>query len=66
VITDLLLLAAFSWPSGDLYEQSGILMVPWTASSELCVPFKSHGDGYRLVVLICHHFRVLKPSVAHN
>jgi len=27
VITGLFLQAAFSWPSGDLYEQSGVFMV---------------------------------------
>ena len=38
VITDLLLLAAYSWPpSSDLYEQSGVFMAPWEASSELWV-----------------------------
>ena len=45
MITGVLLLAAFSWPSGDPYEQSGVFMVPWAASSELCVPVKSHGAG---------------------
>ena len=40
VITGLLLLAAFSWPSGDLYKQSGVFMAPWVASSELCVLVK--------------------------
>ena len=37
------LLAAFSWPSDDPYKQTGVFMAPWVASSELCVPFKSHG-----------------------
>jgi len=45
VITGLLLLAAYSWPSGDLYEQSGVLMAPWEASGELCVLVKSPGAG---------------------
>ena len=45
VVPVLLLLAAFSLPSGDLYEQSGVFMVPWVASSELSVPVKSHGAG---------------------
>jgi len=43
VISGLPLLAAYSWPSGDPYEQSGVFMVPWEASSELCVFVKSHG-----------------------
>ena len=45
VITGLLLLAAFSWPSGDPYEQSGVFMVPWEASGELCALVKSRGAG---------------------
>ena len=45
MITGLLLLAAYSWPSGDPYEQSGVFMVPWEASSELCVLVKSRGAG---------------------
>ena len=45
VITGLLLLAAYSWPSGDPYEQSGVFMVPWEASGELCVLVKSCGAG---------------------
>ena len=53
--TGLLLLAAFSWPSGDLYEQSGVFMAAWVVSSELCVPVKSCGAGQRPMVLICHH-----------
>ena len=45
VITGLLLLAAYSWPSGDPYEQSGVFMAPWEASSEMCVLIKSRGAG---------------------
>ena len=45
VIAGLLLLAAYSWPSGNLYEQSGIFMAPWEASGELCVLVKSRGAG---------------------
>ena len=45
VITGLLLLAAFSWPSGDPYEQSGVFMAPWEASGELCGLVKSRGAG---------------------
>ena len=45
VITGLLLLAAYSWPSGDSYEQSEVFMAPWEASSELCVLVKSRGAG---------------------
>ena len=45
VITDLLLLAAYSWPAGNPYEQSRVFMVPWEASSELCVLVKSRGAG---------------------
>ena len=42
MITGLLLLAAFSWPFGDPYEQSGVFVAPciWAASSQLCVPVK--------------------------
>ena len=43
VITGLLLLAAYFWPSGDSYDQSGVFMVPWEASSKLCVLLKSCG-----------------------
>ena len=45
MITGLLLLAAFSWSSGDPYEQCEVFMSPWEASGELCVPVKSHGAG---------------------
>ena len=45
MIADLLLLAAYSWPSGNPYEQSGVFMAPWEASSELCVLVKSRGAG---------------------
>jgi len=45
VITGLLLLAAYSWLSGDPYKQSGVFMVPWEASSELCVLVKSRSAG---------------------
>ena len=45
VITGLLLLAAFSWPSGDPYKQSGEFMAPWETSDELCVLVKSGGAG---------------------
>ena len=45
VITGLLLLAAYSWPFGDPYGQSGVFMVPWEASGELCVLVKSRGAG---------------------
>ena len=45
VITGLFLLAAYSWPSDDPYEQSGVFMVPWEASSELCVLVKPRGAG---------------------
>jgi len=45
VITGLFLLAAYSWLSGNPYEQSGVFMAPWKASSELCVLVKSHGAG---------------------
>ena len=45
MITGLLLLAAYSWPSGDSYEQSGVFMAPWEASSELCALVKSRGAG---------------------
>ena len=45
MITGQLLLVASSWPSGDPYEQSGVVMVPWEASSELCVLIKSRGAG---------------------
>ena len=45
MITGLLPLAAYSWPSGDPFEQSGVFMVPWQASNELCVLFKSRGAG---------------------
>ena len=45
VITDLLLLAAYFQPSGNLYEQSGVFTGPWEASSELFVPDKSRGAG---------------------
>ena len=45
MIAGLLLLAAYSWPSGDLYKQPGVFMVPWEASSELCVLVKSRGAG---------------------
>jgi len=39
--------SCFSQPSisTELYEQPGALMVPWKASSELCVPVKSRGAG---------------------
>jgi len=60
VITGLLLLAAYSWPSVDPYEQPGVFMVPWETSSELCVLVKSCGAGQRAVVLIFHHFRVFQ------
>jgi len=40
VITGLLLLAAYSWPSGDLYEQSGVFMAPWGPVVS-CVCFSS-------------------------
>ena len=60
MITGLLLLAAYSWPSGDPYEQSGVFMAPWEASGELCVLVKSRVAGQRPVVLICHHFRVFQ------
>ena len=33
------------WPSGDPCKHSGVFMVPWTGSSELCVPIKSCGAG---------------------
>ena len=39
------LLAAYSWPSGNPYEQSGVFMAPWEASGELCVLVKSRGAG---------------------
>ena len=58
MINGLLLLAAYFWPSGDPYDQSGVFMVPWEASSELCVLVKSCGAGERPVVLIFYHFRV--------
>ena len=45
VITGLLLLAAYSWPSGDSYKQSGVFMAPWEASNELCALVKSRGAG---------------------
>jgi len=45
VITGLLLLVAYSWPSGDSYKQFGVFMAPWEASSELCVLVKSRGAG---------------------
>ena len=45
VITGLLLLAAFSWPSGNPYKQFGVFMAPWEASGELCVLVKSRGVG---------------------
>jgi len=45
VITGPLLLAAHSWPSGDPYEQSGVFIAPWEASSELCVLVKSRRAG---------------------
>ena len=45
MITGPLLLAAFSWPSGDPYEQSGVFMAPREASGELCVLVKSRGAG---------------------
>ena len=45
MITGLLLLAAYSWPSGDPNEQSGVFMAPWEASDELCVLVKSHDAG---------------------
>ena len=38
-----LMLAAIFWPFSDPYEQSGIFLVPWAASSELCMPVKSCG-----------------------
>jgi len=41
LITGLLLLAAYFWPSIDPYKQSGVFMEPWEASSELCVLVKS-------------------------
>jgi len=44
-ITGLLLLAAFSWPSGDLNKQSVVFMEPWVATSELCVPVKPRDAG---------------------
>ena len=37
-ITGLLLLAAFSWPSGDLNKQSVVFMEPWVATSEPVKP----------------------------
>ena len=43
MITGLLLLVAYSWPSGDLYEQSGVFMAQWEASGELCALVKSRG-----------------------
>ena len=47
LITDLfLLLAAFYWPAGDPYKQSGIFMVPWVAISELCLSVKYRGAGW--------------------
>ena len=45
MIAGLLLLAAYSWPSGDPYKQFGVFMAPWEASSELCVLVKSRGAG---------------------
>ena len=45
MITGLLSPAAFSWPSGNPYEQSRVLMAPWVAGSELCVDVKSYGAG---------------------
>ena len=45
MITSLLLLAAYSWPSGDPYKQSRVFMAPWEANSELCVLVKSRGAG---------------------
>jgi len=39
----LLLLAAYSWPSDDPYQQSGVFMALWEASGELCVLVKSRG-----------------------
>ena len=47
MITGLLLLAAFSWPSENPYKQSGGInfMAPWVTSSELCVPFKARDAG---------------------
>ena len=55
-LSGLVLLAAFSQPTGDLYEWSWSLMEFWWTSRGLCMTVQLRGAGWRLLLSLNNHF----------